>query len=196
MTINKISIVALVALLLILVGFVATSGSTKQAPPMRVTGVVDLSKDYYFTLQQLHEEVTREVPEVLFVDLRHPDKFDINHFKDAINIPLDRILEKEALAQINDADKPVVLVAENEQKAVQAWITLNYAGIEKTSILAGGYPFARKNILKNYHPKYNRYFEEKARYDYKKYFSSHNASTSRPSTVPKAKKTTAVEGGC
>ncbi len=168
MTINKISIVALVALLLILGGFVATSGSTKQAPPMRIEGIVDLSKDYYFTLQQLHKEVTKEAPEVLFVDLRHPDKFEINHFKDAINIPLDRILEKEALAQINGADKPVVLVAENEREAVQAWITLNYRGVKEASVLAGGYAFARKNIVRTYKPKYNRYFEEKAKYDIEK----------------------------
>ncbi len=194
MKINNVSIAAMVVLAIVLLGFITTSGSTDITPPGEINGRIEYSKNHYFSLQQLHEELAKEEPSVMFIDLRHQDRFEINHIKGAVNMPVQKILCNTCINRIKNAEKPIVLVAETEREGVQGWISLRNAGFNDLMILAGGYELARNNIIKTYRPMYNSYFEEKAKYDYKKHFSKKGAPA--PPPKPIMKQTSQAEGGC
>lgn len=191
---NKVSIAALVVLVVVLLGIITTSGSNDIAPPGEIDGRLEFSKNHYFTLQQLHEELGKEEPSVLFIDLRHKDRYEISHIEGAINMPVEKILCHKCIKKMRNTEEPIVLVAETEREGVQGWVILRNAGFNDLMILAGGYDFARKNVIKTYRPKYNRYSEEKAKYDYAKYFS--NKGTPAPPPKPVMKQVTQAEGGC
>ncbi len=193
---NKISIAALSALVVILLGFITTSNSTGNIPPGEIDGRMEFSKNHYFSLQQLHEELAKSEPSVMFIDLRHQDRYDIHHIEGSINMPVDKILCHKCIRQMKQAEKPIVLVAQTEREAVQGWIILRNAGFNDLLILAGGYDFARENVIKNYRPKYNRYFEEKAKFDYSKFFSNKGTAAPPPPKPIMKQTATPVAGGC
>lgn len=191
---NKISIIALVAVVIVIIGFIATAISPVKTPAGEIDGKIEFSADNYFSLQDLHKELLSNEPTVCFMDMRNADLYEINHLKGAKNIPLHQILNHELLKLICKSELPVVLVAATEEMEVDAWLVLRNAGIHNASILAGGYDFVRKNIVKTYQPKYNKYYAEKAQYDYSKFFS--NSGTPAPAPKPVMLETTPVQGGC
>jgi len=191
---NKVSIAALSVLVIVLLGIISTRNSTGSIPPGEIDGRIEYSPDHYFSLQQLHQELAKEEPEVMFIDLRHPDRYEINHIPGAVNMYVEKILCPKCIKHIRKADKPIVLVAETEREGVQGWVILRNAGFNDLMVLAGGYNMARENVIKNYRPKFNRYFEEKAKYDYSKYFS--NSGAPAPPPKPVMKQATQAAGGC
>ncbi|HPE86977.1 MAG: rhodanese-like domain-containing protein [Bacteroidia bacterium] len=193
---NKITIAALSFLALVLLGFVSTTILTPKTPPGYIDGRIEFSKDHYFSLRELYQALNAPESPVMFIDLRHADRFEIHHIPGAVNMPVEKILCHKCIRQIRHANKPIVLVAETERAAVQGWIILRNAGFNDLNILAGGYDFARQNVIKSYKPKFNSYAEEKAKFDYPKYFSNTETSAPVPKPIMKTIQTTPAAGGC
>lgn len=71
------------------------------------------------------------------VDLRDPKGFAAYHFDQAVNIPLDRILDAEH-APLLGSGQPTLLVSPDGQQALQAWVLLTQYGYTNLYVLEGG----------------------------------------------------------
>jgi rhodanese-related sulfurtransferase len=143
----------------------------------------------------------------ILVDLRSPSAYQKSHIGQAINIPIQEILEKQHLEYFNDLhnqNKTIVLYANDQTDANAAWMVLQQAGFDRFLIMEGGYesvnPVNEEPGMASSFPDHS---SEKAAYDFKeimKSFASPGSARVADNPEPvklikKAKKSTA-EGGC
>ena len=78
----------------------------------------------------------------VFIDLRQPLEYNLNHAGSAINIPAEKILNEDYLNTIKDLrseGNAIVLYSNTPQKASGAWILLKQIGIDNIRYFNGTY---------------------------------------------------------
>jgi rhodanese-related sulfurtransferase len=93
--------------------------------------------DHYFPVGRL-KDISSLPEEYLLVDLRTPIDFLNNHLQGAINIPFDRILDKQN-ERIFRNDKTKILYDDSQVNANAAWMVLTQLGHEGIVVLNGGF---------------------------------------------------------
>jgi len=134
----------------------------------------------------------------LLVDLRKREEFNRGSLPGAINIPFDQLLEKKSLSQLKSRN-PVLLFSSKESQASTAGLLLYGKGFEKVLVMANDYSYMKENVLEEFQPSVAFTHDEKARYDYHRFFKAAPRPAAAPATTqPKIIETQVitVEGGC
>jgi rhodanese-related sulfurtransferase len=134
----------------------------------------------------------------LLVDLRKREAFNRGSLPGAINIPFDQLLDKNSLKQLKTR-KPILLFSEKESQASTAGLLLYGKGFEKVLVMANDYNYMKANVLEEFHPSVAFTRDEKARYDYHRFFKAAPRPAAAPAAArPKIIETQviSVEGGC
>ncbi len=192
-----------------------------------VVGLITLSRpQYVFTLDAMatletilaeQEEISpyetakivaRKDQHFQLIDLRSPYDFLIGHIDEAINIPLNSLLEDENFAtikKISKSGKTMIFYGNDQSQANGPWLLLVQLGINNIKVLAGGYEYY---ILLNNSANVaddSAYYAEKAKYNYALVFQEISGDNNVFSTIEKQpqkvipkrrKKKSVAAGGC
>lgn len=134
----------------------------------------------------------------LLVDLRKRELFNRGSLPGAIHIPFDQLLEKKSLKQLKTR-KPILLFSGKESQASTAGLLLYGKGFERVLVMANDYDYIQTNVLEEFQPSVAFTRDEKARYDYHRFFkAAPRPETTPAATQPKIIETQviSVEGGC
>lgn len=134
----------------------------------------------------------------LIVDLRQREEFNRGSLPGAINIPFEQLLYKKSLKQFKTR-KPILLFSGKESQASTAGLLLYGKGFEKVRVMANDYSYMKENVLEKFQPSAAFTHDEKARYDYHRFFKAAPRPAAAPAAAqPKIIETQVitVEGGC
>ncbi len=141
-----------------------------------------------------------------FIDLRSAPDYLKGHLLNAINIPVNHILDKENEKIWKQNDKTNLLYYSDHAGACGSWMILNQLGYKNNKIMLGGYDYVNEYIIKKYAPLSGNYRDEKAKFDFAKIIgetsggkvSSVGSETDKAGTTPvvKKKKEAKAGGGC
>jgi rhodanese-related sulfurtransferase len=141
------------------------------------------------------------------VDVRNPVEFHKSHIGQAVNIPVQDILNRQNLKTFTKLSKDgvtIVLVGKDQLEANGAWLILKQTGYDNVRVMPGGYDYyADKGISNNSFTEIPANVAEKARCDFKAVLSSFGSvnssvvtKTPEPVNIIKKEKKSATEGGC
>ena len=158
--------------------------------PEEVTSIVKQSSNKYF-----------------IIDVRNPVDFHKAHIGQAINIPVQEILQSQNLKTFTKLSKEgvtIVLIAKDQLEANGVWLILKQTGYDNIRVMPGGYDyFSSKSLSTASSTETPEYMAEKPRYDFKAVlssFGSQGASSGtkapEPVNIIKKEKKSAAEGGC
>ncbi len=105
----------------------------------------------------------------LFVDLRSPEAFRKGTLPMAVNLPFEHLLDKQSLKML-DTKKTIFLFADKESISASAGLLLQSQGFENLRIASNSYDFLKNQVWEQYRPSAAFSHQEKARYDYNRYF--------------------------
>jgi rhodanese-related sulfurtransferase len=104
-------------------------------------------QDHYFPVSRI-TDIRNLAEQYQLVDLRTPGEFMNYHLQGAINIPFDRILDKEN-ERIFRNDITKILYDNSQPTANAAWMVLTQFGYENIVVLNGGFStWSRMNEIK------------------------------------------------
>ncbi len=200
---GSLSIIAIIALMIISLGFIKRDGSgiTYQQSSDQILNDI-LQRNEVILPNQTMAIIFGNDTNYQFIDLRTPDEFSLAHIDGAINIPVHEILKPDNKAILHQDKKVNILYGNETIDACSPWMLLQQIGYKNNRILMGGFILVNQNILKNYNPLSAAYRDEQARYDYKKISESTAGSASMQSGAPLLKpmgtnkKKKRVKGGC
>lgn len=198
---QRISIAVLFFGMLLLIGVMAKKVPEAPFKMNPIEMLAELPNYENVTISQA-QKMKLDTNAYVFVDLRSPYDFEINHVENAINVPIAFILDKEnrhAFNRYMEANKTVVLYGQTERESISPWMLLTEIGYSNTKILLGGFECYEGNIT--------MCSAEKARFDYAKIstMGSLNQNDSNAVVAPvkkkkaipvKKKKKREAEGGC
>ncbi len=130
---------------------------------------------------------------ITYIDLRHEEQFQDGHLNNALNIPLNKLLDSESLKALRNAEGELVLYSDSQSTTVMAVMMLKYVGFDKVRALAGSYDVVSEKILNDPDPLFFFHHEEKARWHYKNFME--NAQKPQGHDVLSQPQLT-IEGGC
>ncbi len=196
---KRISISAVLFLLVILIGFITFKKpkyvfqNTAEATLQHL-----VARDYVLTLNEFK---TIDPADYVLIDTRSNYEFARGHYKDAINISVHQVFnddKTDLLNKIKDLNKTIILYSDNPDRANHAWMLLFQLGYENTNILC-----VKTSYIDNKFQIEN-YGLEKQNVDYAQIMESigsKNSSSNKKQvskkviTKPKKKKRV-PEGGC
>ncbi|MDX9941924.1 MAG: rhodanese-like domain-containing protein [Bacteroidales bacterium] len=139
---------------------------------------------YFMNYAQLHEAIAGDkAPDYLFIDLRDEQAFAQGQIPGAVNIPFEKLLDKQSLKKIRKAGKKTpVLYAGEEATAQKARMLLLSRGIKEVKVLGGTFDMARRFAIDNFDPAHAFFKDEKARFVYLRFMqtSPREEEISRP----------------
>ena len=175
-----------------------------------------ISTERYISTDVLADKLVNQDPTVLLIDTRTEKEFNDYSLPNAINIPLDKMLDEDFEAYLDQESFDVILFSNDNFYADQAWMLGNRLGYEHLYVLKGGLNEWFNTIISPKLPAETEPKEAFELYDFRKaagmYFGvgltkseKSVASAKKESTkkntpkkvVPKPKKKKRVpEGGC
>jgi rhodanese-related sulfurtransferase len=167
-----------------------------------------LAEQEDITPYEMAKIVARKDQHYQLIDLRSPYDFLIGHIGEAINIPLNSILEDENFAtikKISESGKTMIFYGNDQSQANGPWLLMTQLGIGNLKVLAGGYKYYIHRNDSAYVAVDSVYCAEKAKYDYALVFQEISGDNNVSSTVEKQpqkviprrrKKKTVAAGGC
>jgi len=165
-----------------------------------------LETEHIITPQQFSDIYFGNDSSYRFIDLRSSPEYLEGHIKNAVHIPIHKILDEEYTAIFNQDEKINILYHYDHCHACSPWMILTQIGYKNNKILLGGYDFVKKNILDDYTPMSGRFRDETPMYDYSKIINETQGSSigsnenpdanSSIAPVVKKEKKTKTGGGC
>lgn len=95
------------------------------------------SQSNYIEAEDVAHWIIDKEPGVFIVDIRPAGDYMKYHIPGAINIPLEKLLEKSSL-ELMDPSATLVLTSNGNTKASQAWLLLKEKGYDDVYVLHGG----------------------------------------------------------
>ncbi len=144
-------------------------------------------------------------PNVVMIDLRTPDEFDLDHVEGAVNVPLKSMIFNDMVDAKLSKDKVNMLYGRIGDNAVEAGLLLKMIGRNNFIVCPADYSFIKNNIMNNYNIHGGVYDNSIARYDYAKVVantmgkgigSSSTAAAPAAAPIVKRAKKEAGGGGC
>ncbi len=134
----------------------------------------------------------------LMVDLRDPDAYSNGTLPEAINIPFECLMESSSL-DLLDKGITLMLFSDKESTSAAAGLLLKSQGFENIRMIANDFDFIINHVLNQYRPTSAFSHQEKARFDYNRYFkqSPREVTGTTPGIPPgPANEVVTVQGGC
>jgi rhodanese-related sulfurtransferase len=197
---NTLRNISLIAFTFVLIVVLVNHFTTNQYGRSNRQVVQQLSDSGHFmNYHQLHAVSKGLTAGFQLVDLRTAEEFAQSHLPGAINTPYPELLSRDNMKILQRLNDIPVLYGSSEAQAQTAMMLLLAAGIDKQIMIIGGnYQTALQHAIQDFHPSWTHYREEKARFDYRRYF---NGSTADPSVkpagiIPAMDVNSRVGGGC
>jgi rhodanese-related sulfurtransferase len=157
---------------------------------------------YFISPVEVAKSVKANENQFVYIDLRSPYDFNKGNIQGSVNIPANRILEKESLSffeALAARSATVVIYDADQSLTTGPWMLLLQLGFNNIKILQGGWNIY--SALNQQNPaQYPGLSAETPKYDYAAIGKSMTPETStekKEEIVPKKKvKTAQVEGGC
>jgi len=92
----------------------------------------------YISTDEVAKMIMEKDPSLLLVDVRSPEEYNKYTLEGAMNIPYDKIMDKEYEAYLNQDVYTTVLFSNGSSLADQAWLTLTSYGYEGNKVMKGG----------------------------------------------------------
>ena len=140
---------------------------------------------------ELAEWLINNDPSIQLIDIRSAAEFENFHLDDAINIPLNQLLDNEWVDYLDQDVKMNILYSNGTTRAHEAWMISRQLGYENNTVLMGGLNYWTETILNPSEPNSTSPDDEIAKYEFRKGASQYfgGASNSTPSaTEGKSKK--------
>jgi len=197
---DRLTIATLLIAVIVIIGLV-----TLKQPEVPFTRTADETVNMIISSQDIiiPEDVISIVKQndnnYFLVDVRNPVEYQKSHIGQAVNIPIQEILESRHLKNFKDFSEDntaIILYGKDQLEANGAWLILKQTGFDNIKVMAGGFDY--------YSGATPGYMVEEPNSDYNailKNFGS-SGSKSNGSTAPepvkviKREKKSAAEGGC
>ncbi|MBT3300443.1 MAG: rhodanese-like domain-containing protein [Candidatus Marinimicrobia bacterium] len=156
---------------------------------------------------ELADWLINKDPSIQLIDIRTPKEYEQFHLDNAINIPLNQILEDEWVDYVDQGIKMNIFYSNGTTLSHEAWMITRQLGYENNYVLQGGLNYWTETILNPSIPSPYSADDEIAKYEFRKgasqYFggdvkSSTSQSKSKASKpkIKRKKKKKAPQGGC
>ncbi len=97
-----------------------------------------ISSERYITTDKLSEKLIYRDPSFILIDVRDEKSYENYSLPNAINIPLEKLLDEDSRAYLNQSQFDVVLFSNDHFYADQAWILCDRLGFKNIRVLKGG----------------------------------------------------------
>lgn len=97
-----------------------------------------ISPERYITTDKVSEKLINRDPSFILIDVRDEKSYANYSLPNAINIPLEKLLDEDSRAYLNQSQFDVVLFSNDHFYADQAWILCNRLGFKNIRVLKGG----------------------------------------------------------
>jgi rhodanese-related sulfurtransferase len=97
-----------------------------------------ISSERYITTDELAQKLIYRDPSFILIDVRDEKSYADYSLPNAINIPLEKLLDEDSRAYLNQIQFDVVLFSDDHFYADQAWILCNRLGFKNIRVLKGG----------------------------------------------------------
>ena len=177
------------------------------------------SPERYISTDELADRIINQDPSLLLIDIRDEKSFQKYTLPNAVNIPLNKVLEEDSEPYKNQDAYDVILFSNDNFHSDQAWILCNRMGYENLHVLKGGINEWYNTIINPKEPSADMASTEFETYNFrksasmyfgvaypekvvkkpsvKKYVSKETTKPEPKKVVPvKKKKKMPVEGGC
>jgi rhodanese-related sulfurtransferase len=177
-----------------------------------------ISPERYISTDELADRIINQDPSLLLVDVRDVNNFNQYTLPNAVNIPLNKVLDEDSQPYLDQKAYDVVIFSNDNFKSDQAWILCSRLGYENLHVLKGGINEWFNTIINPKEPTENMASNEFELYTFrkaasmyfgvaypekikkqpavKKYVPVKAAPTPKKVVPVKKKKKMPVEGGC
>jgi rhodanese-related sulfurtransferase len=140
---NALFLSALAGVILIIL-IIAITNRPAVSYKMPVQNMLTVLKDTSRLISPfgLDELIAQKKGNLVMVDVRPSEEFGKGHIKEAVNIPVMNMLNKEALSFFKDISakgQEVVLYGNDQLEANGPWLLLTQVGVTNLKVLLGGY---------------------------------------------------------
>ncbi len=182
--------------------FKATNKPKEIAPSQLMWDVIQPSR--FMSTDQVAKMIIQNDPSLELIDVRSEKEFNDFALPNAINIPLDSLLNKNNLLYLGIPGIKAVFVSDDDIAADQAWVLTKRLGFSGTYVMKGGLNRWMETIIEPKEPTaeepetaYEAYAFRKGASMYFTGTKSAKVETSKVSVpVQRRKKSHAVAGGC
>ncbi len=181
--------------------FSCTSNSNKfQISADEILNGIIMKKDLISAIN-ISEIILNKKKKYQFIDLRSSQEFEKSHIENAINIPMEKVLNGEYYNFLNQGKKINILYHTNFSQSNSACLLLKQIGYKNNKVMECDYELIEKFVIEKFSPFRLKVKDEKAKYDFAKIVdgkSGNNKNTAKKTKkkVIKKRKKKAVEGGC
>ena len=165
-----------------------------------------LSSERYITTDQLAEKIINQDPTLLLVDTRDEQQFNAFTLPNAINVPIDKMLDEDHIGFIDQEAYDVILFSNDNFLSDEVWMISNRLGFKNLYVLKGGLNEWFSTIITPDPPKETDPKEAFELYNFRKaagmYFgvgapqTQEKTVTKKKVITVKKKKKRVPEGGC
>ena len=158
----------------------------------------------YVTTDQVARMIIDKDPTLELVDVRDVESFNNFSLTNAVNVPLDSILEPSSQDYFGLPGVKVVFYGNDDIKADQAWVLTRRLGYSDTYVMKGGLNCWIETIIQPKEPEEDAPYTAFEQYQFRKgaqmYFTGAQVQQSSAKkaniTVHRKKKTAVAAGGC
>lgn len=182
-----------------------SSGRTKQVSPEKLMTEIG-NPARYISADRVSARIIDEDPSVLLVDVRPKEQYSEFSLPRAINIPLEKVLDKANRDYLDRKDLDVIFLSNNGLKADQAWILCKRMGYKNLYVMEGGLNKWYNDIMMAKKPPATASSEDFNRYSFRKaagmFFrggndiESQSPGTRKNIIIQRREKKVVKEGGC
>ncbi len=163
---------------------------------------------HFISTDEVAKMIMESDPSLLLIDVRSPEEFKKFSLEGAINIPADKLMDKDNRAYFDENDYTTVLYSNGTSIAEQSWLMLRSYDFKGNKVMRGGLNEWYKTIINPQKPADDELTAElEKKYLFRKgaqvYFTGANPVGSASSSKPKApskpvvkRKKKEVSGGC
>jgi rhodanese-related sulfurtransferase len=205
---DRLTIASIIFALILVIGLV----TLKQPEVPYLLGINETTAIVSTADESISPEETASIlknndARYMLADLRNPVDFQKSHIGNAVNIPIQEILQKKHLDHFRELSEDgitVLLYGNDETETNGAWMMLRQTGINNVSTMQGGYQsykmYQARSLVNN---EASATDPEKPGYNYREIMSKTGANPApardmpaEPVKVIKREKKSAAEGGC
>ena len=140
-----------------------------------------LEKKNIISYEKFKEIYSSKDSKYQFIDLRSAHEFLKGHLEGAINIPYNKLLEKEYENIFNQDKKTNILYYSDQSGTSGPWMILEQLGYKNNLILQGGYDLVSLSFTDTIAKTDADFMQETAKYDFKAIIEANKDTTSTAS---------------
>ncbi|HEY9184314.1 MAG TPA: rhodanese-like domain-containing protein [Salegentibacter sp.] len=97
-----------------------------------------ISSERYISTDQVAQKIIGEDPSFILIDVRSADNYETYSLPNAINIPIQNLLDEEYVGYLNQSQYDVIFYSNDNFYADQAWLLCKRLGYKNLRVLEGG----------------------------------------------------------